>query len=108
MVGTEGSQVAEMIGRRGCWRARSAFDVVGMGGATGATSNGAAVIVTGETLAAKVSPEGRRVEGGAVGVGHDVRAAQVFYRGQTIPRVVPAPQSVFLGFVFKRWTLSIP
>ena len=74
MVGTEGSQVAETIGRRGRWRARAAFDVVSMSGATGATGNGAAVIVTGETLAAKVSPKGRRIEGSAVGVGHDVRA----------------------------------
>ena len=74
MVGTEGSQVAEMIGRRGCWRARSAFDVVSMGGTTGATGDGAAVVVTGEALATKVSPEGRRVEGSAVGVGHGITA----------------------------------
>ena len=74
VVGTEGSQVAETIGRRERWRARAAFDVIGMGGAAGATENSAAVIVTGETLAAKVSPEGRRVEGSAVGVGHGVTA----------------------------------
>ncbi len=84
-MGTEGSQVAEPIGRRGRWRARAAFDVVGVGGTTGATRDGAAVIVTGEALTAKVSPEGRRIERGAVRVGHGVRAAQVIYRGQTIP-----------------------
>ena len=85
MVGAEGSQVAETIGRHGRWRATAAFDMVGMGGATGATGNGAAVVVTGETLTAKVPPEGRCIEGGTVGVGHGVRAAQVIYRGQTIP-----------------------
>ena len=63
-----------MIGWRGRWRARAAFDVVGVGGTTGATRDGAAVIVTSEALTAKVSPEGRRVEGGAVGVGHGVTA----------------------------------
>ncbi len=73
-MGTEGSQVAETIGRRGRGRTRAAFDVVGVGGTAGATGNGAAVIVTGEALTAKVSPEGRRIERGAVGVGHGVRA----------------------------------
>ncbi len=63
-----------MIGWRGRWRARAAFDVVGVGGTTGATRDGAAVIVTGEALTAKVSPEGRRIEHGAVRVGHGVTA----------------------------------
>ena len=74
MVGTEGSQVAETIGWRGRWRARAAFDVVSMGGATGATDNGAVVIVTGQAMTAKMSPEGRCVESSAVGVGHSITA----------------------------------
>ena len=85
MVGTEGSQIAEPIGRRGRWRARAAFDVVGMGGTTGATRDGAAAVVTGQALTAKVPPEGRRVESGAVGVGHGVTAESTGERLVRLP-----------------------
>ena len=84
-MGTEGSQVAEPIGRRGRWRARAPFDVVGMGGATGAARDGAVVVVTSQALTAKVPPEGRRIEGGAVGVGHGVTAEGSWERFVRLP-----------------------